>query len=101
MIIVTLSFFFHPIIELFLVVKEEELIFHHGMSAFLCFGFILISLLHSLDIIVILLKLHVSLLLFLHKVLTHLPQMILQKFFVSHPVDANPLAKANHISLIW
>lgn len=65
MVLFLLLLFLQPVIELLLVVKEKEFILKNLAAAHLSLNFHLVPLGHSLQIVLVLLDLHVSLLLLL------------------------------------
>lgn len=83
------------VIDLFLAVKEEELVLQHIVRALLGISFVLVALFHPPNIVVILLKLQISFMLLLDQVLAHFPQMVFQQLLVCHLVDGDSLAKSD------
>ena len=86
------------VIDLFLAVKEEELVLQHLVRALLCISFVLVALSHPPNIVVILLKLQISLLLLLDQMLAHFPQVVLQELLVCHLIDGDAFAKPDKFS---
>ena len=100
MIFLALSFTSILIIDLLLTVKEKEFVFEHLVCTFLGVCFVLVTLFHSSDIVIVLLKLQISFLLFIDQVLAHLSQMIFQQLFVGHLIDCNSLTESNELC-VW
>ena len=77
--VVFLSFSISPVlvIELLLSVEEEKFVLEHIISPLLGVSLVLVALLHSPNIVVILLKLEISFLLLFDQVLAHFPQVVL------------------------
>ena len=84
------------VVQLLLVIKEEELVLEDLRAAQLGLLFVVIAICNTLQEFLVLVELHLSLSFLVHKVLTHLFQMVLQELIVSHLASkVNFLAEAD------
>lgn len=100
MVFLSLSISSILVINLLLIVKKKEFVFEHLICSFFSFCFVLVTLFHSPDIVIVLLKLQVSFLFFFDQVLAHLSQMIFQQLLVGHSTDGNSLTKSNELCVL-